>query len=82
MRRMRLYACRDRVYGSVMGAYAVDLLAQGKTMRVVAYRNGEVVDFDINEALAMKKVISEYEVEVAINLSANYNKNKEPVHFL
>lgn len=81
MQRGGVPTCRDRVYGSVMGAYAVDLLADGKTMRVVAYRDGEVVDFDINEALSMKKVISEYEVEVAINLSANYNKNKQPVRF-
>ena len=81
MQRGGVPTCRDRVYGSVMGAYAVDLLANGKTMRVVAYKNGEVVDYDINEALAMKKTISEYEIEVAINLSANYNKNKQPVSF-
>ncbi len=81
MQRGGVPTCRDRVYGSVMGAYAVDLLADGKTMRVVAYQNGEVIDYDINEALAMKKEISEYEIEVAINLSANYNKNKQPVHF-
>ena len=82
MQRGGVPTCRDRVYGSVMGAYAVDLLAEGKTMRVVAYQNGEVVDYDINEALAMKKTISEYEIEVAVNLSANYSKNKQPVHFL
>ncbi len=81
MQRGGVPTCRDRVYGSIMGAYAVDLLLEGKTMRVVAYRDGEYVDFDINEALSMKKVISEYEVEVAINLSANYNKNKKPVRF-
>ncbi len=81
MQRGGIPTCRDRVYGSIMGAYAVDLLLQGKTMRVVAHRDGEYVDFDINEALSMKKVISEYEVEVAINLSANYNKNKRPVRF-
>ena len=41
---------------------------------MVAYKNGEYVDFDINEALAMKKNISEYEYEVAKSLSANYKK--------
>ena len=66
--------CRDRVYASVMGAYAVDLLLEGKTNRVVGYKDGEYVDFDINEALAMKKNISEYEYEVAKALSANYKK--------
>ena len=44
--------CKDRVYASIMGAYAVDLLCKGATNRVVAYRGGEFVDFDIDEALA------------------------------
>lgn len=66
--------CKDRVYASMMGAYAVDLLLEGKTKRVVGYKNGEYVDFDINEALAMKKSISEYQYEVAKSLSANYKK--------
>ncbi len=66
--------CKDRVYASIMGAYAVDLLIQGKTNRVVAYRNGEYVDFDINEALAMQKKLPEYQWEIARALSYNYNK--------
>ncbi len=66
--------CKDRVYASIMGAYAVDLLVAGKTKRVVAYKNGEYVDFDINEALAMEKGIPEYQYEVARSLSANYAK--------
>ena len=66
--------CKDRVYASIMGAYAVDLLLEGKTKRVVGYKNGEYVDFDINEALAMHKDISEYQYEVAKSLSANYKK--------
>ena len=47
--------CKDRVYASMMGALAVDLLVAGKRSRVVGYRHGEFVDFDINEALAMQK---------------------------
>ena len=66
--------CKDRVYASIMGAYAVDLLLEGKKKRVVGYKNGEYVDFDINEALAMHKDISEYQYEVAKSLSANYKK--------
>jgi len=66
--------CIDRVHASMMGSYAVDLLAAGKTKRVVGYKNGEYVDFDINEALAMEKGISEYQYEVAKSLSANYSK--------
>ncbi|MDD6661238.1 MAG: 6-phosphofructokinase [Lachnospiraceae bacterium] len=57
--------CRDRVYASVMGAYAADLLAEGKTNRVVAFRGGEYKDFDIDEALSMQKDIPEYMVRVA-----------------
>ena len=65
-------SCKDRMYATIMGAYAVDLLISGKTKRVVAYKNGQFVDFDINEALAMKKSLSEYEVELAKTLSYNY----------
>mgnify|MGYP005799113359 CR=1 FL=1 len=61
--------CKDRVYASMMGAYAVDLLMEGKTNRVVGYKNGEYTDFDINEALAMQKNISEYQFEVSRSLS-------------
>lgn len=57
--------CKDRVYASMMGAYAVDLLCAGKSKRVVAYANGEFTDYDINEALAMKKDISEYQFNVS-----------------
>ena len=66
--------CKDRVYASIMGAYAVDLLIAGKTKRVVGYKNGEYVDFDINEALAMQKSIPEYQYEIAKALSYNYVK--------
>ncbi len=61
--------CKDRVYASIMGSYAVNLLCQGKTNRVVAYKNGDFVDFDIDEALAMDKGIPEYQFEVCKNLS-------------
>ena len=61
--------CKDRVYASTMGAYAVDLLCQGKSNRVVGYRDGDFVDFDIDEALGMQKNISEYQFEICRNLS-------------
>lgn len=57
--------CKDRFYASVMGAYAADILCQGKSNRVVAYRKAEFTDFDIEEALAMKKDIPEYQYEVS-----------------
>ena len=45
------------------------LLCDGKTNRVVGYQNGEFKDFDINEALAMKKEIDAYQVEISRALS-------------
>jgi 6-phosphofructokinase 1 len=57
--------CKDRVYASMMGCYAADILAAGKTNRVVGYRNGQFVDYDIDEALAMTKNINEYMYEIA-----------------
>lgn len=59
MQRGGAPTCKDRVYASIMGAKAVELLLAGKSNRLVAYKNGEFVDFDIKEALAMKKDISE-----------------------
>ncbi|MCR5106731.1 MAG: 6-phosphofructokinase [Lachnospiraceae bacterium] len=61
--------CKDRFYASMMGSYAVDLLCEGKTNRVVGQKHGEWVDFDIDEALEMQKQISEYEYEVSRALS-------------
>lgn len=50
---------KDRVYASIMGAKAVELLLQGKTKRVVAHEGGGFIDYDIAEALAMQKSISD-----------------------
>ena len=61
--------CKDRVYASIMGAMAVDLLCQGKTNRVVGYKDGKYVDYDIEEALAMKKTISDYQYNIAKSLA-------------
>ena len=52
--------CKDRVYASAMGAKAVDILCAGGRGRVVGYRNGNFVDFSIEEALSMYKGIDEY----------------------
>jgi 6-phosphofructokinase 1 len=60
--------CKDRVYATTMGAMAVDLLCEGKSNRVIAYKNGEYVDFDIDEALAMQKTIPEYMYNISKTL--------------
>ena len=61
--------CKDRFYASIMGAYAADILCEGKTNRVVGYRHGEFQDFDIEEALNMQKEIPEYQYQVSRLLS-------------
>ena len=57
--------CKDRMYASIMGSKAVDLLLEGKSNRVVGYRHGEYVDFDIDEALKMNKGIPQYQYEIS-----------------
>ena len=46
---------QDRVAASQLGYYAVDLLSKGIGNRVVGLQHNEVVDYDIQEALKMKK---------------------------
>ena len=59
---------KDRVYASLMGAKAVDVILEGKENRVIGSKHGEFTDFDINEALAMEKDIPEYWMKVLKNL--------------
>ena len=65
MQRGGAPTCKDRVYASIMGAKAVELLEKGKTNRVVAYKHGEFLDFNIQEALNMKKDIPEDQYEIS-----------------
>lgn len=60
--------CKDRVYATMMGALAVDLLCEGKTNRVVAHHGGDFVDFDIDEALAMQKGVGDYMYQISKSL--------------
>jgi 6-phosphofructokinase 1 len=55
--------------GSVMGAYAVDCLCAGKSNRVVALRKDQMIDFDIDEALAMEKSVNDYEYDICYTLA-------------
>ncbi len=51
--------CRDRVMASAMGAKAIEILAEGKTKRIVAWKHGEFCDYDIEEALEMQKDLND-----------------------
>ncbi|SDB07541.1 6-phosphofructokinase [Eubacterium oxidoreducens] len=61
--------CKDRVFATTMGCKAVDLLCEGASNRIIAIKNGELVDYDIDEALAMKKSIPEYFYQISRNLA-------------
>jgi 6-phosphofructokinase 1 len=65
MQRGGAPTCKDRVYASIMGARAVELLCEGRSNRVVGYKHGEFVDFDIQEALAMTKDIPEDQYQIS-----------------
>ena len=65
MQRGGTPTCKDRVYASIMGAKAAQLLAAGKSNRLVAYKNGQYVDYDIQEALQMTKDIPEDQYEIS-----------------
>ena len=56
---------RDRVIASQMGFEAVNLLKEGIGNRVVAYKLGKIVNYDIYEALNMNKPFDEYMYLVA-----------------
>lgn len=60
---------RDRMMASMMGAYAVDLLCEGKSNRVVGTKDGKLMDMDIDEALKMGKSIDDYEYQISCSLS-------------
>ena len=61
---------RDRVMASEMGYYAVELLEKGIGNRVIGLKDGKICDYDIQEALAMKKPFNErlYKIANEINL--------------
>ena len=68
---------RDRVYASIMGAYAVDIIDQGKKNRLIGYKDDKVYDIDVDEAFQMQKSIDEYQYEVAhiLGTRSDYKNN-------
>lgn len=60
---------RDRLIASMMGHKAVEILSDGGANRVVALKNGVIVDYDITEALRMKKQFNMELYNVALDIS-------------
>ncbi len=56
---------RDRVVAAQMGVHAIELLQAGAFNRVVALKSDSIVDYDINEALAMHKELDPMMIGVA-----------------
>lgn len=59
----------DRVLASRLGAYAVELLIEGKGGRAVGIERNQVVDYDIIEALARKHTLDLNLAKLSIELS-------------
>ena len=60
---------RDRVAASRLGYHAVDLLEEGITNRVIGFNADDLVDFDIDDALAMKKSLDFSLLDISSTLS-------------
>ena len=60
---------RDRVVASEMGYYAVELLENDIGNRVVGMQQGKIGDFDIQEALSMKKPFDEKLYQISNTIS-------------
>ncbi len=51
---------RDRLIASAFGVHAVDLVAQGKTDRMVAWQHGQVVDVPIAEIAGITRAVDPF----------------------
>lgn len=60
---------RDRVVASEMGFRAVELLEKNLGNRVVAMKDGKIIDLDINEALDMQRVFDVDLYKIAMTIS-------------
>lgn len=61
---------KDRMYGSLMGAFAVELLTQEKSNRVVAIKNDILIDYDLDEALEIKNnTLDSFQYQLSLRLS-------------
>lgn len=56
---------RDREMASRMGYYAVETIRAGRINRIIGFRENRLVDYDIDEALAMSKSMDPMDVEIS-----------------
>lgn len=61
---------KDRMYASLMGAYAVEILQHEKKNRIVAIKNDVLIDYDIEEALTLKNnTLDSFQYKLSLLLS-------------
>lgn len=61
---------KDRMYGSLMGAYAIEILRQQRTNRIVAIKNDLLVDYDLAQAIELQNNnLDSFQYELSLRLS-------------
>lgn len=61
---------KDRMYGSLMGAYAVEIIKYGKNNRIVAIKNDLLIDYDIDDAVNIhNNMLDTFQYELSLKLS-------------
>ena len=61
---------KDRMYGSLMGAYAVEILQENRHNRIVAIKNDILVDYDTKEAVNIENNrLDSFQYELSLRLS-------------
>ncbi len=73
MQRGGTPTCKDRVYASIMGAKAVDLLIEGEKNKAVGYLDGKFQAVDFETVLNSSKDIPEYQYQV-FQILSGYRK--------
>lgn len=61
---------KDRMYGSLMGAYAMEIIKYGKSNRIVAIKNDLLIDYDIKDAVNIhNNMLDTFQYELSLKLS-------------
>ena len=63
-------SAKDRMYGSLMGAYAVEILKQGQSYRMVAIKNDLLIDYDITESIDIhNNMLDDFQYDLSLTLA-------------
>lgn len=73
----------DRIISTELGIYAMKLFLKGKTNRIVAFNNGAIVDYDIEEATTMERhfAMDLYNEFKTVALIDDWIWYKKPAHY-